>query len=188
MLIGYARVSTQEQDPALQHDALTKEGCEKIFTEKASGTQRERPELTAALKYMRKGDTLVVWKLDRLARSLRQLIETVEMLEARGIGFKSLTEAIDTTTNSGKLIFHIFASLAEFERGIIRERTKAGLAAARGRGRKGGRPSALADNDLAAAKALLRDPNITVEEVAQRVGVSPSTLYRHLPGGRSALV
>jgi len=188
MLIGYARVSTQEQDPALQLDALTQAGCDKVFTEKASGAQRDRPQLMAALEYMREGDTLVVWKLDRLARSLRQLIETVELLEERRIGFRSLTEAIDTTSPGGKLVFHIFASLAEFERGIIRERTKAGLAAARARGKMGGRPSALARADLAAAKALLRDPNITVEEAARRVGVSPSTLYRHLPGGRSALL
>jgi len=187
MLIGYARVSTQEQDPALQLDALTQADCDKVFTEKASGAQRDRPQLIAALDYMREGDTLVVWKLDRLARSLRQLIETVEMLEERGIGFRSLTEDIDTTSPGGKLVFHIFASLAEFERGIIRERTKAGLAAARARGKIGGRPPALGQADLAAAKALLSDPDITVEEAARRVGVSPSTLYRHLPGGRGAL-
>lgn len=187
MLIGYARVSTQEQNPALQHDALTKAGCETIYTEKASGAQRDRPELNAALNYIRQGDTLVVYKLDRLARSLNQLIETVAMLEERGIGFRSLTEAIDTTSPGGKLVFHIFAALAEFERGIIRERTKAGLAAARARGKTGGRPPALAKADLAAARALLRDPNISVEEAARRVGVSPSTLYRHLPGGRGAL-
>lgn len=187
MLIGYARVSTQEQNPALQHDALRAAGCEAIYTEKASGAQRDRPQLTAALAYMRKGDTLVVWKLDRLARSIRQLIETVEMLEERGIGFRSLTEAIDTTSSGGKLIFHIFAALAEFERGIIRERTNAGLAAARARGKVGGRPPSLTPADLAAAKALLRDPNITFEEAARRVGVSRSALYRGLPGGRNAL-
>lgn len=187
MFIGYARVSTQEQDPALQLDALAQAGCDRVFTEKASGAQRDRPQLMAALEYMREGDTLVVWKLDRLARSLRQLIETVELLEERGIGFRSLTEAIDTTSPGGKLVFHIFASLAEFERGIIRERTKAGLAAARARGKTGGRPPALLHADLSAAKALLRDPDITFEEAARRVGVSPSTLYRHLPGGRSAI-
>lgn len=187
MLIGYARVSTQDQDPALQHDALTQAGCEQIYTEKASGAKRDRPELHAALTYMRAGDTLVVWKLDRLARSLRQLIETVEDLEQRGIGFRSLTETIDTTTSSGKLIFHIFAALAEFERSIIRERTRAGLEAARARGRTGGRPPALSDDDIAVAKALLRDPDITVAEVARRLGVSRSALYHHLPGGRSTL-
>ena len=187
MFVGYARVSTQEQDPALQLDALNEMGCERIFTEKASGAQRERPQLQAALDYMRKGDTLVVWKLDRLARSLNQLIETVEDLHERKMGFLSLTESIDTTTSGGMLIFHIFASLAQFERSIIRERTSSGLAAARKRGRFGGCPAALSVADIAAAKALLRDPNITVEEIAKRLSVAPSTLYRHLPGGRSAV-
>ena len=133
------------------------------------------------------GDTLVVWKLDRLARSLRQLVETVEDLEAQQIGFKSLTETIDTTTSGGKLIFHIFAALAEFERSIIRERTQAGLASAKARGRIGGRPRSLSDKDITAAKAMLSDVSISVEEVAQHLGVSPSTLYRHIPGGRSSL-
>ena len=187
MLVGYARVSTQDQKPALQLDALRSAGCEKIFEEKASGAQRERPELTAALAFVRKGDTLVVWKLDRLARSLKQLIETVELLAGRGIGLRSLTESIDTTTAGGKLVFHVFGALAEFERSIIRERTKAGLEAARARGRTGGRPPALTDKDLAAARALLADPAITVEEAARRLHVAPSTLYRHLPGGRGAL-
>lgn len=187
MLVGYARVSTQDQKPALQLDALKMAGCEKVFTEKASGAQRDRLELAAALSYMRPGDSLVVWKLDRLARSLPQLIETVAQLEAKGIGLRSLTEAIDTTTAGGKLIFHIFGALAEFERSVIRERTRAGLKAARDRGRKGGRPPALSAADLAAAKALLRDPAITVEEVATRLKVSPATLYRHLPGGRGGI-
>ena len=187
MLVGYARVSTQDQNPALQLDALTAAGCEKVFTEKASGAQRDRPELAAALSYMRSGDSLVVWKLDRLARSLPQLIETVAPLEDQGIGFRSLTEAIDTTTAGGKLVFHIFGALAEFERSVIRERTRAGLKAARDRGRKGGRPPALSAADLAVAKALLRDPAITVDEVATRLKVSPATLYRHLPGGRGGI-
>ena len=185
MLVGYARVSTHEQNPDLQLDALRAAGCEKVFIEKASGAQRDRPELKAALAYMRERDVLVVWKLDRLARSVKQLIETVENLDARGAGFRSLTEAIDTTTAGGRLVFHIFGALAEFERSIIRERTKAGLDAARARGRTGGRPPALIADDLNAARALLSDPNITVVEVANRLGVSPSTLYRHLPGGRS---
>jgi DNA invertase Pin-like site-specific DNA recombinase len=129
----------------------------------------------------------VVWKLDRLARSLLQLIETVEDLHAKGIGFRSLTEAIDTTTTGGKLVFHIFGALAEFERGLIRERTNAGLAAARARGKLGGRPSSLKKEKLQIAKALLRDPNITVEDVAKQLGISPSTLYRHFPGGRSGV-
>jgi DNA invertase Pin-like site-specific DNA recombinase len=186
MLVGYARVSTQDQNPALQRDALEAAGCDKIFEEKASGAQRDRPQLMAALDYMREGDALIVWKLDRLARSLKQLIETVELLEERRIGFRSLTEAIDTTTSGGKLVFHIFAALAEFERGIIRERTTAGLAAARARGRVGGRPPALTASHLAQAKALLADPEITVKQIATRMGVSVSTLYKHLPAARSA--
>ncbi len=186
MLVGYARVSTQEQDLALQLDALTAAGCAKVYEEKASGAQRERPELKAALGYMRQGDTLVVWKLDRLARSLKQLIETVETMGEQGIGLRSLTEAIDTTTPGGRLVFHLFAALAEFERGVIRERTLAGLQAARARGRTGGRPPALKPKDIAAAKALLKDPEITVAEVARRLGVVPSTLYRHLPRARTA--
>lgn len=188
MLVGYARVSTQDQDLALQREALTSAGCEKLFTEKASGAQRDRPALQAALHYTRSGDTLVVWKLDRLARSLKQLIETVEELEERKIGLRSLTEAIDTTTSGGKLVFHVFAALAEFERGLIRERTRAGLDAARAQGRTGGRPPAMKAADLAAARALLRDPEITVANAAKRLGVAPSTLYRHLPGGRGALI
>lgn len=188
MLVGYARVSTQDQDLALQREALTTAGCEKLFTEKASGAQRERPALQAALHFTRGGDTLVVWKLDRLARSLKQLIETVEELEERKIGLRSLTEAIDTTTSGGRLVFHVFAALAEFERGLIRERTRAGLDAARAQGRTGGRPPAMKAADLAAARALLRDPEITVANAAKRLGVAPSTLYRHLPGGRGALI
>ena len=131
MLVGYARVSTQDQNPVLQLDALAGAGCERVFTEKASGAQRERPKLAEALDYMRAGDTLVIWKLDRLARSLKQLIETVEALSARDIGLRSVTEAIDTTTVGGRLVFHVFGALAEFERGVIRERTRAGLDAAR---------------------------------------------------------
>lgn len=185
MLVGYARVSTADQNLELQLDALKAAGCERVFVEKASGAQRERPELIAALGYVRPGDAIVVWKLDRLARSMKQLIETVEDLESKGIGFRSLTESIDTTTAGGKLVFHIFGALAEFERGIIRERTRAGLDAAAARGRKGGRPSKLSAEDLKAAKALLADPTITVDEVASRLRVSPATLYRHLPAARS---
>jgi DNA invertase Pin-like site-specific DNA recombinase len=187
MLVGYARVSTQDQNPELQLDALKADGCEKVFVEKAPGAQRERPELQAALDYMRSGDTLVVWKLDRLARSLKQLIETVETMEGQGIGFQSLTEAIDTTTSGGRLVFHIFGALAEFERSIIKERTMAGLVSARARGRLGGRPRGLSEDDLAAAKALLSDPNIPVEEIADRLGIATSTLYRYFPGGRGAV-
>ena len=187
MLVGYARVSTLDQNPALQIDALKGVGCERIFIEKASGAQRDRPELKAALTYVRAGDTLVVWKLDRLARSMRQLIETVEDLQSRGIELRSLTESIDTATPGGRLVFHIFGALAEFERAVIRERTNAGLQAARERGKKGGRPRRLGPKDLAAAKAMLADPEIRMEDVARRLNVSPATLYRHLPGGRSGL-
>ena len=188
-LVGYARVSTADQHQALQLDALHAAGCIKVFTEQASGAQRDRPQLQAALAYLRPGDTLVVWKLDRLARSLTQLVETIEGLALRDVGFRSLTEAIETTTAGGRLIFHIFASLAEFERAIIRERTRAGLDAARARGRVGGRPPALTKEAITAAKlALLRDPARTVEGVACDLGIAPSTLYRHLPGGRGALV
>lgn len=186
MKIGYARVSTQEQDLVLQLDALVKEGCEKIFQEKASGAQRDRPKLKAALAYMRKGDTLVVWKIDRLARSMKQLIETIESFQDRGIGLKSLQDPIDTSSPSGKLVFHIFAALAEFERGVIRERTTAGLRAARERGRVGGRPPSLSAKDLQAAKAMLKDSDIAVAAVARRLNVAASTLYRHMPHARSA--
>ena len=186
-LIGYARVSTQDQSTNLQLDALNKAGCSRVFSESASGAQRDRPELARALDTMRPGDTLVVWKLDRLARSLKQLIETVESLEGKGIGFRSLTESIDTTTAGGKLTFHIFAALAEFERSMIRERTRAGLDAARARGRVGGRPRSLTAKDLEMAKTLLANPDITVEEVASRLSVAPATLYRYLPGGRGAI-
>ena len=187
MLVGYARVSTQDQNPELQLDALKGAGCERLFEEKASGAKRDRPELAAALSFMRNGDALAVWKLDRLARSLKQLMETVEDLSARGIGFRSLTEAIDTTTSGGRLVFHIFGALAEFERGIIRERTTAGLDAARARGRFGGRPKALTDADLGVARTLLKDGDLTIAQVAERLGVAPSTLYAHLPRPRSTI-
>ena len=189
MRVGYSRVSTQDQNADLQIDALKGAGCQRIFVEKASGAQRDRPELKAALDFIRANsdDVLVVWKLDRLARSLRQLIETVESLEKRGVGFESLTERIDTTSAAGRLTFHIFGSMAEFERSINRERTRAALQASRARGRKGGRPPSLSPSDLVHAKALLAAPDITVEAVAKRLNVAASTLYRHLPGGRSTL-
>jgi DNA invertase Pin-like site-specific DNA recombinase len=139
-----------------------------------------------ALEYARSGDTLVVWKLDRLARSMKQLIETVEQLRVRGIGFRSLTEALDTTTAQGLLVFHMFSALAEFERSLIRERTRAGLAAARRIGRTGGRPPKLTDDDLEAARALLANPDIGVTQIAHRLGVSPATLYRNIPTARTA--
>lgn len=186
MLIGYARVSTSEQDLSLQQDALIAAGCEKIFIETASGAQRERPELGKALDYLREGDVLVVWKFDRLARSLKQLIETVEDLDERKIAFKSLTESIDTSNPGGMLVFHIFGALAQFERSLIRERTKAGLEAAKKRGKVGGRPRSLKDEDLDVAKALLSDGKLTVTQIADRLGTSPATLYRYLPSARAS--
>lgn len=185
MLIGYARVSTSDQDADLQIKALEKVGCDRIFQETASGAQRERPQLKAMIDFARDGDTVVVWKFDRLARSLKQLIETVENLDDAGIGFRSLTEQVDTTSPGGKLVFHIFGALAEFERSLIRERTIAGLNAARQRGKVGGRPRSLSDKDLDAARSLLASKQFTVAEVAKRVGTSPATLYRYLPAAKS---
>ena len=183
--VGYARVSTLDQNPELQLDALKTNGCAKLFVERASGAKEERPQLLAALDYLRPGDTLVVWKLDRLARSMKQLIETVDELKARGIGFRSLTEAIDATTAAGELFFHIFGALAQFERSVIRERTNAGLKAALARGRKGGRRPKVKPDDIRAALALLQDPQISVRGAAKRLGISVSTLYRHAPGLRA---
>jgi len=186
MLIGYARVSTVDQNPDLQRNALTEAGCEQIFTEQMSGAVADRPELMAALGYTRAGDTLVVWKLDRLARSIKQLIDTAEDLRVRGVGFWSLTEALDTTTAQGRLVFHMFGALAEFERSLIRERTRAGLQAAKKAGRTGGRPPKLTDDDIQAAKAMLTNPDIGVASVAHRLGVSLATLYRHIPAARAS--
>jgi len=180
MKIGYARVSTRDQEAHLQTDAMTEAGCERIFEEKASGAQRDRPELHRAIEYLRPGDVLIVWKLDRLARSLRQLIETVEDLQERGIGFISLTEGIDTTSPGGKLVFHIFGALAEFEREMIRERTKAGLKAAKGRGRKLGRPAVLSDAQIEMARAMRATGKHSMPEIAKQLGVSRATLYRVL--------
>ena len=184
MLIGYARVSTEEQDTALQRDALSAASCEKLFEETASGARVDRAELQAAIEFARRGDTIVVWKLDRLARSLSQLIQTVEALAERGIGIRSLTETIDSSSAGGKLIFHIFGALAEFERAVIRERTREGLAAARKRGRVGGRPRVLSERDMTIARTLLADASIPVAEIIRQLGVSPATVYRHLRGGR----
>lgn len=185
MLVGYARVSTGDQDPELQRQALKKIGCKRIFEETASGAQRDRPELAAALEFMREGDGLVVWRLDRLARSLKQLIETVETLEQRGTHLRSISENIDTATPSGRLVFHVFGALAEFERGLIRERTVAGLAVARANGRTGGRPKSISDKELKLAKYLLASKDLTVAEVAAQIGVSSATLYRYLPAARA---
>ena len=170
----------------MERDALTEAGCAKIFTEQMSGAVTDRPALHDALEFARSGDTLIVWKLDRLARSMKQLIETIEALRVRGIGFRSLTEALDTTTAQGRLVFHMFGALAEFERSLIRERTQAGLAAARRAGRTGGRPPKLTDDDIEAAKAMLANPDIGVTQIAHRLGVSPATLYRYIPAARTA--
>ena len=180
MRIGYARVSTHEQTLDLQLDALKTAGCERVFEDHVSGSKADRPGFEQAKASLRTGDTLVVWRLDRLGRSLQHLIESVKSLEADGVGFHSITESIDTTTNGGKLVFHLFGALAEFERGLIRERTLAGLASARARGRKGGRPRKLTERKLAQARAMLKDPEQSVTEVAKVLGVGRATLYRAL--------
>jgi DNA invertase Pin-like site-specific DNA recombinase len=184
-LIGYARVSTVDQNPQLQLDALDHAGCDRLFTDHASGSKTDRPQLAAALEHLRAGDTLCIWKLDRLGRSLPHLIEIAGQLADRDIALRSLTEQIDTASAGGRLIFHMFGALAEFERDLIRERTHAGLAAARARGRKGGRRSVMTPQKIRAAKALLAAtdedglPSHTYDDVAQTVGVSRSTIIRH---------
>src|SRR5512135_3243915 len=183
MLVGYARVSTLEQTLALQQDALTKAGCERLFTDTASGSQVVRPGLEEALTYIRPGDTLVVWRLGRLGRSLRHLIDTIGALQERGIGFKSLQEQIDTTTSGGKLVFHVFGALAEFERDLIRERTQAGLTAARARGRLGGRPRALDLRKAQIAQALYHDKSNAITAICRILHISRATLYRYLETG-----
>ncbi|WP_010339391.1 recombinase family protein [Sphingobium yanoikuyae] len=183
-LVGYARVSTADQDLALQIDALNVEGCARIFEDRVSGSKTERPGLAAALEYLREGDTLVIWKFDRLGRSIRHLIETVAELERRGIGLRSLTEAVDTTTSGGRLLFHIFGALAQFERDLIIERTAAGLRAAEARGRKGGRPQVITADKLDRARAYVA-AGLTVREAASRLKVGKSALYQAL-GRRSA--
>jgi DNA invertase Pin-like site-specific DNA recombinase len=178
--LGYARVSTTDQQPQLQVDALQRAGCYRVFTETASGTRTDRLTLEQLLDQLRPGDTLVVWKLDRLGRSLRHLVDTVTGLADRGVGFRSLQEAIDTTTPGGKLVFHVFAALAEFERDLIRERTTAGLVAARARGRYGGRPSVMTAHKLKVAEDMYRSGQYTVAAIATTLGVSRASIYRHL--------
>jgi DNA invertase Pin-like site-specific DNA recombinase len=180
MQIGYARISTHDQNLELQNDALTACGCEKIFTDVASGADTTRDGLAEAIEHLRSGDVLVVWRLDRLGRSLKHLIETVTELKARSVGFKSLTEGIETQTSGGRLVFHLFACLAEFERSVIQERTRAGLIAARSRGRIGGRPPALTADDIALAKRMHADPANSAHDICKALGVSRATLYRHL--------
>jgi DNA invertase Pin-like site-specific DNA recombinase len=177
--IGYARVSTNDQDPAMQIDALRAAGCDRIFVDQASGSLRERPELTRVLDYVRAGDTVVVWRLDRLGRSVRNLIDIVTELGKHDVGLVSLHESIDTTTPAGRLVLHIFASLAEFERELIIERTRAGLVSARARGRVGGRPTVLTADKLAAARTMFDSRAYTMAAIARAVGVSRATLYRH---------
>lgn len=179
MRVGYARVSTGDQSLDLQRDELTVAGCEKIFEETVSGARDDRPKLSECLGYLRPGDTLVVWKLDRLGRSLPHLIATVEGLAAKGIAFRSLREAIDTETSGGKLVFHLFAALAEFERDLTRERTAAGLRAARARGRRGGRPSVMPPEKIRQAQALRERPELSVSEICKTLGISPATFYRY---------
>jgi DNA invertase Pin-like site-specific DNA recombinase len=179
-LLGYARVSTTDQNPDLQLDALHAAGCYRIFADTASGALDDRQELAKVLDQLRPADTLVVWKLDRLGRSLRHLIDTVAELERRDVGFRSLQENIDTTTPGGKLIFHIFGALAEFERDIIRQRTLAGLAAARARGRTGGRPLSMTPTKLAIARQMYDSHQHSLAEIARTLGVSRASIYRHL--------
>lgn len=180
MRIGYARVSTADQRADLQLEALEGYGCERVVWEEGSGAKSDRPGLGRVMDMLREGDVLVVWRLDRLGRSLKDLIAIVNTLGERGVGFVSLTEAIDTTSAGGRLAFHIFGALAEFEREIITERTRAGLRAARARGRMGGRPRALDARREAMAQRMLADPDNTVVGVAEALGVSPSTLYRRI--------
>jgi DNA invertase Pin-like site-specific DNA recombinase len=178
LLLGYARVSTPAQDPALQHDALTAAGCYRVFTDTASGQASERPELDRLVDQLRPGDTLVVWRLDRLGRSLRHLIEFTAALDARTVGFRSLGEGIDTTTPGGRLVFHLFGALAEFEQALIRERTQKGLEAARARGRNGGRRRVMTPDKLTLARSMYDTKQYPMAVIARAVGASPASIYR----------
>jgi DNA invertase Pin-like site-specific DNA recombinase len=179
MLIGYARISTLDQTLALQQDALAHAGCEQLYTDTASGARTDRPGLAQAMSHLRSGDTLVVWRLDRLGRSLAHLIETIREFEERGVHFRSLQEQLDTGTSGGKLVFHVFGALAEFERDLIRERTHAGLAAARARGRLFGRPKALTPQQVKQLRTLAKDERNTVAEICGTLGISRATFYRY---------
>jgi len=180
MLVGYARVSTLDQNPELQTDALKIAGCEKIFIDKISGTVSDRPELKKLKEQLRKGDTLVVWRLDRLGRSLKDLLNWMAELETLGVSFKSLQENIDTSTPTGKLVFHLFGALSEFERSLIQERTKAGLTAARARGRVGGRPNKLSNRKQEIAKDMYQSKKYTIKAICEELGISKPTLYKYL--------
>jgi DNA invertase Pin-like site-specific DNA recombinase len=180
MRIGYARVSTDDQTLDLQRDALKKAKCRQLYEEHASGKNMARPQLEACLKSVREGDTLIVWRLDRLGRSLADLIRLTQELQSRGIAFESLTEKIDTQSPTGRLVFHVFGALAEFERNLIRERTLAGLKAARARGRKGGRPRKLSSRDLKTVRTLVRSGEVPIATIAEQFGISRSTIYRNL--------
>lgn len=180
MLVGYARISSPEQSFDLQIDALEKAGCKKIFKEVVSGAKAERKALNDALEYVRKGDTLVVWRLDRLGRSLLHLIEVINGLHKRKVGFKSLVDAIDTQTATGQFFFHVTGAFAELERNLIRERTRAGLKAARARGRSGGRPKAIDPKTFQMALEIYNSKTTTVGEMCKRLGIAKRTFYRHL--------
>ena len=186
MLIGYCRISTSDQNLSLQKDELKKFGCSKIYEDVASGAKAARTGLEAAIDFAREGDTLVIWKLDRLGRSLRDLIEIVNRLEQSGVSFVCITQNIDTRTPNGKLFFHIFGALAEYERELIRERTKAGLTAARARGRKGGRKPALTEEQIEQARAMMNNPKLKIKSILKTLGVSKATLYKYVPMGQSA--
>lgn len=187
-LLGYARVSTADQSLRLQTDALKEAGCSRIFSDhNASGTRADRPALLELLDYARAGDVVVVWRLDRLARSVRDLISLVDTLDAADVDLRSLKEHLDTGSPGGRLIFHVFASLAEFEADLTSERTKAGLAAAKARGRKGGRPTVMTPDKLAAAQALHASGDLTLPQIATQLGIGRSTLVSHLARARTAL-
>lgn len=186
MLIGYARVSTEDQSLELQIQALTDAGCNKIFSDKKSGAQKVRKGLEDALSHLRPGDTLIVWKLDRLGRTVKQLVDLVSKLESDGINFKSLTNGIDTTNSAGRFFFHIMASLAQMERELISERTKAGLEAGKRLGRLGGRRRLMTDGKIRSAKKLLKT-GMPPREVAEDLGVSLATLYRWIPEAASVI-
>lgn len=186
MFIGYARVSTDDQNLDLQKDALNNAGCSKVYEDHMSGAKADRPGLAEVLEYARRGDVIVVWRLDRLSRSLKDLMEMVSQLDVRGIGLKSIHEAIDTSSSTGKLVFHIFGALAEFERNLIRERTQAGLQEARARGRVGGRPKALDSKKRELPVKLYDDKKHTIKEICTMMNITKPTLYKYIEACRGS--